>query len=315
MKILATDQPLVTVLMSAYNHEQYVEQAIRSILEQSYQDFELIVIDDGSTDSTPVIIQRLSEEYGFYFERQANQGLTPTLNKLNRMARGKYTAGCASDDFWPLNRLEEQVQAFDENPDVDLVLGNLKGVDAEGNLEQKCRFRLDRIIDGESAFEDLIWLRKSFQTTTHMMRRTVWEELGGYDESIPVEDIDWMLRVTRNYNVKAIDKVWAYYRKHGENWTMSKAGAMELIRSEQMVACKLGLRWGLPFLFRRIPSWLLICRRSGHPKRYLYLIFIFVYFWHRGFVRDFFAILLGSKMAAKRKQAQSEVRKRESRHV
>lgn len=310
-----TNIPKVTVRMSAYNHERYVEQAIRSILDQTFQDFELIVIDDGSSDSTPEIIQRLSDAHGFYFERQQNQGLTPTLNKLNAMARGEYLTGCASDDFWPPNRLEEQVRTLDENPEVDFVLGNLTGVDAAGNIEAKRRFRIEQMIDGDNAFEDLIWLRKSFQTTTHMMRRAVWEELGGYDESIPVEDVDWMLRVTRNYNVKAIDKVWTYYRKHGENWTMSKAGAMKLIRSEQMVACKLGLRWGLPFVFRRVPSWLLICRRSSHPKRFLYLFFIVFYFWHRGFVRDFFAILLGSKMAAKRKQAQSEVRKRESRHV
>ncbi|HAV13201.1 MAG TPA: hypothetical protein DCX06_06895 [Opitutae bacterium] len=295
MKNTPSDEPRVTVLMSAYNHEKYVEQAIRSVVNQTFQDFELIVIDDGSSDSTPEILNRLSEEYSFYFERQENAGLTPTLNKLNRMARGTCITGCASDDFWPPTRLEEQVAVLDAHPDVAFVHGVPSEVNEDGDVVVERCFKLDQMLDGDSAFEDLIWLRKRFQTTTHMMRRIVWEELGGYDETIEVEDVDWMLRVTRNYKVMAVDKVWNYYRKHGDNWTMSKSGADKLIRSEQKVARKLGLRYGMPFLFRRIPSWLLICRRSGNPRGYRYLWLILFFFWHRAFLRDFCLIVSGGK--------------------
>ena len=100
--------PMVTVLVPAYNHEKYVEQTILSIVNQTYQDFELIVIDDGSSDQTPEILERLSQEHGFYFERQENMGVTKTLNKIISKAKGQYIVGCASDDAMPRNRLEIQ---------------------------------------------------------------------------------------------------------------------------------------------------------------------------------------------------------------
>ena len=285
--------PKVTVYMSSYNHEAYVEQAILSILNQTFQDFELLVIDDGSSDRTPGILKRLSQMYGFYYERQENIGLTPTLNKLIRMSNGVYLTGCASDDYWPLTRLEEQVEALESFPDVAFVHGIPALVDGEGRVFKERRYSLEKMLDGSTAFNDLIHLRKTFQTTTHMMRRSVWESLGGYDERISVEDIDWMLRVTRNYNVKALDKVWVYYRRHDSNWTITKSGASKLIRSECQVAKKLGVRDGFSFLFARASNWLELCNRSGSRKRYLYLSLAVLYFWHRGYVRQFILTILG----------------------
>tara|TARA_B110001469_G_scaffold47093_1_gene46068 strand:- start:5801 stop:6721 length:921 start_codon:yes stop_codon:yes gene_type:complete len=291
--------PKLTVWMSAYNHEQYVEQAILSIVNQTFQDFELLVIDDGSSDSTPEIIERLSKEYGFYYERQENMGLVRTLNKLIGMGKGEYITGCASDDFWPLTRLEEQVAALDENPEAALVHGIPAIVDGAGNIVKDQRYGLEQMLDGDSAFKDMIWLRKKFQTTTTMIRVSVWRELGGYDENIAVEDVDWMLRVARSYTVKAIARVWTYYRKHGENWTMTPAGAHKLIRAERQVTRKLGGRAGCIFAFSRVPSWLLIARRSGLPSRYLYLFLLPLYFWKKSFVKNCLAVILGENLVRK----------------
>lgn len=293
------NNPKVTVRMSAYNHETYVEQAILSIVNQTFQDFELNVIDDGSSDRTPEILERLSRKYGFYYERQENMGLTPTLNKLNRMAKGEYLTGCASDDYWPLTRLEEQVEALEKHPDIAFVHGIPALVDDQGTVFKERRFSLEKMLDGPTAFYDLIHLRKTFQTTTHMMRRSVWEALGGYDERISVEDIDWMLRVTRNYNIKALGKVWVYYRRHDTNWTITKAGASKLIYSECQVAKKLGVRDGFSFLFARVSNWLELCNRSGSRKRYLCLILAAFYFWHRGYMRQFVLTVLGEERTEK----------------
>jgi alpha-1,3-rhamnosyltransferase len=290
--------PKVTVRMSAYNHEKYVEQAILSIVKQTYQDFELLVIDDGSSDSTPAIIERLSKEYGFYYERQENIGLVRTLNKLVGMAKGEYMTGCASDDFWPLTRLEEQVAALDGNPDAALVHGIPAIVDEAGNIAKDERFGIEQMLDGDGAFKDMLWRRKKFQTTTIMIRLSVFWELGGYDENIAVEDVDWMLRVTRSYPVKAIDRVWSYYRKHGENWTMTPAGAHKLIFAERQVARKLGGRAGYIFVFARVPSWLLLERRAQSGRRFLYLLLLPFYFWSKLFVFNFLAVLCGEERAS-----------------
>lgn len=291
--------PKVTVRMSAYNHEAYVEQAILSIRNQTYQDFELIVIDDGSSDRTPEILERLSREHGFYYERQQNMGLVRTLNKITPMARGEYLTGCASDDFWPPTRLEEQVGALDANPDSALVHGIPAIVDESGNIIKDARYQLEHMLDGADAFRDMIWQRKKFQTTTVMIRLSVCRELGGYDETIAVEDVEWMLRVTRSYPVKAIDCVWSYYRKHGENWTMTKAGAKKLIRAECQVATKLGIPAGWIFRFSGLPVWFLIARRSDLPSRYAYLFLLPLYFWKKSFVKNWIAVLLGENLIRK----------------
>ncbi len=291
--------PKVTVRMSAYNHEAYVEEAILSILNQSYQDFELIVIDDGSKDSTSEIIERLSEEHGFYYERQQNMGLVRTLNKITSMARGEYLTGCASDDFWPPTRLEEQVLALDASPESALVHGIPSIVDEGGNISKDRRYGLEQMLDGEGAFKDMIWRRKKFQTTTVMIRVSVCRDLGGYDENIAVEDIDWMLRVTRKYPVKAVAKIWSYYRKHGENWTMTKVGAKKLITAECQVAAKLGFPAGWIFRFSGLPVWLLIARRSNLPSRYAYVLLLPFYFWKKSFVKNCLAVLLGENLLRK----------------
>lgn len=289
------DNPKVTVRMSAYNHEAYVEQAILSIVNQTFQDFELLVVDDGSSDRTPEIIERLSQEHGFYFERQQNMGLTKTLNKLNAMARGEYITGCPSDDFWPVTRLEEQVAVLDANPGIGLVHGIPAIVNNDGDVLIPERYSLEDMLDGQEAYKDLARRRKKFQTTTQMVRVAALREVGPYDTNISVEDIDFMFRVSMRYPVKAVGKVWNYYRKHGENWTMTATGAKKLIRSEWQVARKVGGAWGAVFAFTGIPVWFLIARRSALPSRYWYLLLLPLYFWKKSFVKNAVAVLIGEK--------------------
>ena len=286
------NKPKVTVRMSAYNHEKYVELAILSIVNQTYQDFELIVIDDGSCDRTPEILERLSHEHGFRYERQENMGVVRTINRIAQMARGRYFTGCASDDLWPPNRLEEQVAAMDANLEVALVHGIPAVVDDAGNVVVNERFQVEQMLDGADAFRDMVWRRKKFQTTTMMMRTSVYRELGGYDVNISVEDVDWMLRVTRKYPIKAVGSVWSYYRKHGQNWTMTASGAKRLIRSEYQVARKLGFPWGCVFIFTGLPVWFQVARRSNLPSRFLYLLLLPLYFWHKGYLKQSAALLL-----------------------
>jgi alpha-1,3-rhamnosyltransferase len=287
--------PKVSVLVPCYNHCQYVEQAILSIVRQTYQDFELIVIDDGSSDASPEILKRLSDEYGVTLIVQENQGLVRTLNRLISLASGEYITLCASDDFWPEVRLEEQVAALDSEPEVALVHGIPAIVDGEGSVVRDERFQEHQMLDGKSAFRDLAWRKKRFQTTTIMIRASVYSELGGYDEDIAVEDIDYMFRVARKYPIKAVGKVWNYYRKHGENWTMNGPGAKRLIACEQQVVRKLGLRWGTIFIFSGLPVWFQIARRSNLPSRFLYVLLLPFYFWNKTYLKQLAALCLHGK--------------------
>lgn len=285
--------PKVSVLVPCYNHSAYVEQTIHSILEQSFNDYELIVIDDGSTDDSPDILSVLAERYGFSYQRQSNQGLVRTLNALVAKSSGEYITICASDDYWPTDRLAEQVELLDSNPDVALVHGVPSVVDRSGTIVRPARFAKEDMLDGRGAYRDMAWRRRKFQTTTIMVRASVYEALGGYDIDIPVEDIDFMFRVTRTYPILASERVWNYYRKHGDNWTMTSSGGRRLISSEWKVALKLGWPLGVIFLFTGMPVWFQITRRSGLPSRFLYLLLFPIYFWHKTYLKQFASLLLG----------------------
>ena len=176
------NNPKVTVRISAYNHEGYIEQAILSIVNQTYQDFELLVIDDGSTDRTPEILERLSQEYEFYFERQQNMGLPKTLNKLIRMAKGEYVSGCSSDDYWPLTRLEEQVAELDSNLNVDLVHSKVEAVDEKGIQVQFLKPPMP-FVHGEDQFIPFIMHKRRYYAPTHMVRRASFNRVGYFNET------------------------------------------------------------------------------------------------------------------------------------
>jgi alpha-1,3-rhamnosyltransferase len=294
--------PKVTVRMPAYNHEAYVEQAILSIMNQTYQDFELIVIDDGSTDRTPKILERLSREHGFSYERQENLGVCRTLNKLIGLAKGEYMTGCASDDFWPPTRLEEQVAALDANPDSALVHGIVVSVDIDGEERPGTEFPFKRLADGCQAYMQLLRRKRDYFAGTIMVRKTVYELVGGYDENIKVEDLDWILRVTRRFAIKACNCEWMYYRQHGENWTATVSGIRRILESECKVILKQGVRYGAILLYSRLPVWFWFDIRAGSKRRFLYLILLPLYFLNKSYLYNFSLVLFGENLTQRLKR-------------
>ena len=93
------NSPLVSVIISCFNHQDFIHPCIESVVRQTYTNFELIVFDDGSSDNSPVILEQLSRQYGFYFQAHENIGLSKTLNKALAMAKGKYVSPLGSDDM------------------------------------------------------------------------------------------------------------------------------------------------------------------------------------------------------------------------
>jgi glycosyltransferase involved in cell wall biosynthesis len=112
--------PQITVLMPVYNVSLYVKQAIESILNQTYTDFELLIINDGSSDNTRDEVLKISDERIRFEENEINIGLANTLNKGIELARGKYIARMDGDDISKLDRLEKQFQFLENNPDIDI---------------------------------------------------------------------------------------------------------------------------------------------------------------------------------------------------
>ena len=213
-----TDEPLVSAIIPSYNHEAYIEECILSIVNQTYQNIELIVIDDGSTDRSYEILKRLQKQYGFVLVFQANQGVAKTMNKaIRQYAHGKYITGSASDDFLALDKIEKQVKFLEENPDVDVVFGKVYMVDEKS-----------QIIKDKTIFEpfdepvkyipfELLIENNRIPTPSIMMRRDSWEKCGGYNENAFIEDFDLWLKIAHQGKIVYLNDYFGYYRWHWQN--------------------------------------------------------------------------------------------------
>src|SRR3972149_9428311 len=123
--------PKVSIVIPAYNHAQFVGEAVQSVLEQTFPDFELIIINDGSTDTTEAEILKFKDDRIRYYS-QENRGLSATLNRGIELARGEFFNFLPSDDAFLPEKLEVQLKVFEEYPDLGLVFAYPQVIDADG---------------------------------------------------------------------------------------------------------------------------------------------------------------------------------------
>lgn len=210
------DQPLVSVIIASYNHGPYIEESIRSVLEQTYPRVELMVVDDGSTDDSVERIGRLQQQYGFDFRVQANKGLATTLNEAIARAQGSLIAPFGSDDIMLPERLAVQVDYMRDKPEVGVCAGNIETIDADGRVVRKrSRQRAFRRLGFEDVFDSE---KPGAPAPTLLFRREALEKVGGFDPSIRLEDLLIELKITHaGYYIDVLGEVLAQYRVHGSN--------------------------------------------------------------------------------------------------
>ncbi len=208
-------QPLVTVAISSYNHENYIHESLKSIFNQTYQNIELIVFDDGSTDDTPQIIENLASEHSFFFKKNSNLGLPQSLNKILSIAKGKYITGLASDDIAMLDKIEKQVALMESDDSISLCGGNILKIDQFGTTSSK-----QKIYPYHSLNFEEIFLNKAprIPAPTLFFRTSTLKELGGYSQKAEIEDLYMLLKVSElNHKIIFMNDVLAYYRVHPTN--------------------------------------------------------------------------------------------------
>ncbi len=192
--------PLVSVIIPTYNRAWTLNKAIDSVLEQDYKNFELIVIDDGSTDDTEALVKTYDKPIKYI--QQPNLGVSAARNKGISASSGSLIAFLDSDDYWYPEKLSAQVEFFNANPDAlicqteEIWIRNEKRV----NPKQKHR-KLSGMIFIPSLALCLI------SPSAVMMRKNLFIKVDAFDESLPAcEDYDLWLRVTCRYPVHLIDK-------------------------------------------------------------------------------------------------------------
>ncbi|WP_418502600.1 glycosyltransferase family 2 protein, partial [Flagellimonas sp.] len=199
--------PTVTVYLVNHNYEKYVRQAIDSVLNQSFQDFELIIIDNGSTDGSGRIIEEYTSVDKVLTVFQENIGLNRTNNVAIEMATGRYIMRLDADDYLHPNALEILSGSLDRWTEAGLVFPNYFLVDDKSNM-------LDIIQRHD--FNEVTLLDQPAHGACTMIRRECLEALNGYDESYHCQDgWDLWVRFIRRYGVRNVDLPLFYYRQHG----------------------------------------------------------------------------------------------------
>lgn len=221
------DLPRVSVVMSACNDAEHVGRAVASILTQTFRDFELIVIDDGSRDDTGAVLEvHANADPRVRVIRQENRGLTLSLIAGCAMARGEYIARQDADDWSHPRRLEEQVALLDGNPRVGFASCATEYVGPAG--EHLCY--MHRPVDPELATSGLLNARQG--PPAHgsvMIRKTAYEAVGGYRAEFRYsQDSDLWLRLAENWLVAYLPEVRYQHRKEAD----SISGAQRAEQSE-----------------------------------------------------------------------------------
>lgn len=210
---------LVTVGVALYNHEKYIVECLASIVKQTYQNIELIVIDDGSKDDSFQVAKDYleSQEFNknFIIKTRPNKGMCNTLNEIAHLSNGEYISFVGSDDFWYLDKIEQQVEYLNNHPEVVLVHSNSTHVDR--NSENVKTTDFSNLVNSGNVYKALIYGTGGINTPSHLYRTSIYQEIGYYDSSFSFEDTDFWLRLSKNHKIGFINKELAYCRRDGNN--------------------------------------------------------------------------------------------------
>lgn len=210
---------LVSVLMPIYNVERFIKESLLSILNQTYQNIEVIIVDDCSTDSTLKIVKQLAikDERIKIYKNDTNERIVKTLNFAYSQSSGDYILRMDGDDISELDRLEKKMKFLSDHPEIDLVGCSVKSINEEGT-----ELRLKKMPSNVKA------INKSVKYTNPVFhiwlaRREVYERLNGYRDLLYVEDYDFLLRMmSMGLKFTNIDDYYGYsvrIRKGNSNTT------------------------------------------------------------------------------------------------
>jgi len=204
--------PRVSVVIPTFNCERYLEQTVESVLAQTYTDYEVIVVDDGSTDGTPSLLARYGQ--AVHYIRQANQGASAARNLAMSQARGELIAYLDADDLWMPEKLAIQVAYMDAHPRCGLLHTEVSVID-EQNRVVHARFNEEtgRPVPEGACIRDLL-ARSHIQTLTVMERRNAFDAAGEFDQRLPIAQdyLHWISVALLGWEVGYIPEPLGRYR-------------------------------------------------------------------------------------------------------
>jgi len=207
---------LVSLILSAFNAERYLNKSIESILNQTMPHFEFIIINDGSTDNSLEIIKHYKKDGRIkLINNKVNLGLTKSLNIGLKNSKGKYIARMDADDISMPYRLETEVNFLENNPEIALIGSYYYLIDENDKIIKEIKHPLE--------YEDIKWyllFDNCFGHSTVMFRRELLNKVGYYSEKYKyAQDYEYWVRISEKYKVKNLDKFLVKIRTHPQNIT------------------------------------------------------------------------------------------------
>jgi glycosyltransferase involved in cell wall biosynthesis len=198
--------PKISVILPTYNQAGYLPSSLESIAAQTCRDFELIVVDDGSTDQTPQVLADFRQRLPFDVISQKNRGLPAALNAGFARAAGQYLTWTSSDNVMLPPMLERLGETLDDCPDVGMVYSDWDDIDEAGQV-----IRAVRTLE----HDPVVLLRHNYIRASFMYRRECRDAIGDYDPRTKYkEDHDYWLRIARRWPMKRVPELLYQYRIH-----------------------------------------------------------------------------------------------------
>jgi len=224
-------KPKISAMMLTHNRKDWLREAIKSILDQTYNNFELIIIDNASTDGTEEVVKEFDDERIVYVRNEEN--LYPyAKNQMVELAKGEYIAICDDDDISFADRFEKCSEFFESNPDFDMVFGDMVCNKTEGDhvLDYEVKYPT------EPSFENIYNSDGIINTPTVMMRKKAIEDVGWYDDDFKIaSDYDLYLRISKDHKIGHIDHFLAKYRIHNDNASLKNVGLTARYREKALL--------------------------------------------------------------------------------
>ena len=210
-----SNQPKVSVVIPTFNRSTLLTDAIDSVLTQTYSNYEIIVVDDGSTDDTADVVARYDNKVRYIYRE--NGGLSAARNTGIASAKGEYIAFLDSDDMFVATKLEKQVRILDENPEICFCYSNVAFCDAKMNF-LRVRGADHQFKSGYMAKEALLWKACCGQPQSWLIRKKCFDETGGFEESLRhSEEREMSVRLAMLYKMHGLKEPLTKVRMHDPN--------------------------------------------------------------------------------------------------
>ncbi len=214
---MPSNNPKLSVLLPAYNAEKYIQKAIDSILDQSFEDFELLIADDGSNDRTRELINSFTDERIKHFHNKLNIGKSATINNLYGISKGEFITIHDADDWSSKDRFAKQISFLEVNPDHAMCGTSFFHISQNGEILNQQNTPTDY-----EKIRKEIYQSSQFHGPTLLFRNHITNKIGGLYRNLKIgEDVDFTMRVIENFKATNLPEALYYYRVNKYSITKS----------------------------------------------------------------------------------------------